>query len=258
METTGKVKLKRKPFEYILYDGSNFDAVQKFIGSAPIYKPNDDEADFMLGCNVGRMEWVSPGLFIVKDDFGHLSIYTRGMFEKRFEPWDFQDDIKIFILRSHRTCNEDECFVGQMTTYEMSHEIATDFKKKKRSEVTKDDYVIRCVICHEPATTLDCHYPYEVEMNRCEKHQHSRIDPCTWSDYGVAVEVCKDHYSMLGLKAKIEQQLDWLDKQDGCCCENILHDKLRSALWQLDHYMKAKWPAEQMGPSKQDEAKTGK
>lgn len=258
METTGKVKLKSKPFDYMLYDGSNYEKIREFVCAASICKPNDDDADFMLGCGVGRMEWVSPGMYVVKDDQGFVYTYTREMFERKFEPWDFQDDMKTFILHSHRTCNEDECFVGQMTTYEMSHEIATDFEKKKRSEVTKDDHVIRCVICHEPATTLDCHYPYEVEMNRCEKHQHSKIDPCTWSDYGVAVEVCKDHYSMLVLRTHIEKQLDWLMKQDMHLDENVLRDKLLDTLRHLDYYMKAKWPAEQMGPSKEDEAKTGK
>lgn len=258
METTGKVKLKRKPFEYILYDGSNFDAVQKFIGSAPIYKPNDDEADFMLGCHVGRMEWVSPGLFIVKDDLGHVSIYTRGMFERRFDPWDIRDDMATFVLCSHRTCGEDECFVCRLNIDELAHEVVTDFERKKRSELTKDDHVIRCVICHEPATTLDCHYPYEVEMNRCEKHQHSRIDPRAWSDYGVAVEVCKDHYGMLVLKAHIEKQLDWIMKQDMLLDENVLRDKLLDTLRHLDYYMNGKWPKEQMGPAKEEEAKTGK
>ena len=258
METTGKVKLKQKPFDYMLYDGSNYEKIREFVCAASICKPNDDDADFMLGCGVGRMEWVSPGMYVVKDDQGFVYTYTREMFERKFEPWDFQDDMATFILRSHRTCTEDECFVGQTTVDEMPHEIATDFEKKKRSEVTKDDHVIRCVICHEPATTLDCHYPYEVEMNRCEKHQHSKIDPCTWSDYGVAVEVCKDHYSMLGLKAEIEQQLDWLMKQDMLLDENVLRDKLLDTLRHLDYYMKAKWPHEQMGPAKEEEAKIGK
>lgn len=254
METTGKVKLKRKPFDYMLYDGSNYEKIREFVCAASICKPNDDDADFMLGCGVGRMEWVSPGMYVVKDDQGFVYTYTREMFERKFEPWDFQDDMKTFILHSHRTCNEDECFVGQTTEDEMSHEIVTDYEKKKRLEVTKDDHVIRCVICHEPATTLDCHYPYEVEMNRCTKHQHSKIDPCAWEDYGTAVEVCKEHYSFLVLKDTINERLDWLNENDKSVTGKILFKILVNALKQLDGYMNITWPKEQMGTSKEDEA----
>jgi hypothetical protein len=253
MENTGKVKRKPTPLKYIKYDGENYNDVLAFIGgTVPCGSPNQHDC-FMFGCGL-EARWVTPGLYFIKEANGHVEVCCKSRFKKTFIPWDFQDDMATFILRSHRTCNEDECFVGQMTTYEMSHEIATYFKRKKRSEVTEDDHVIRCVICHEPATTLDCHYPYEVEMNRCEKHQHSKIDPCTWSDYGVAVEVCKDHYSMLVLKAHIEKQLDWLMKQDMHLDENVLRDKLVATLKELDHYMKAKWPKEQMGPAKEDEA----
>ena len=248
METTGKVKLKQKPFDYMLYDGSNYEKIREFVCAASICKPNDDDADFMLGCGVGRMEWVSPGMYVVKDDQGRVYTYTREMFERKFEPWDFQDDMKTFILRSHRTCTEDECFVGQMTTYEMPHEIATDFEKKKRSEVTKDDHVIRCVICHEPATTLDCHYPYAVEMNRCTKHQCSKIDPFTWKEYGVAVEVCKEHYDMSLMRERLSDRIDWLDKNDKSITGKVLRDKFVAILKELDYYMKTTWPKEQIGP----------
>lgn len=167
METTGKVKRKPTPLEYIKYDGDNMEAIQKFTGIPGVCKL--DKTRILISDIELRIFVVLPGMYIVKNEDGKIAVYDEEKFRKIFEPWDFQDDMATFILRSHRTCTEDECFVGQMTTYEMPHEIATDFEKKKRSEVTKDDHVIRCVICHEPATTLDCHYPYEVEINplRC-------------------------------------------------------------------------------------------
>lgn len=167
METTGKVKRKPTPLAYIKYDGSNMEAIQKFTGIPGVCKL--DKIRIAVPENALRIFVVLPSMYVVKNEDGQIAVYSEEKFRKIFEPWDFQDDMKTFILHSHRTCNEDECFVGQMTTYEMSHEIATDFKRKKRSEVTEDDHVIRCIICHEPATMLDCYYPYEVEINplRC-------------------------------------------------------------------------------------------
>lgn len=35
--------------------------------------------------------------------------------------------------------------------------------------------VVRCVYCTCPATTVDCHFPYMHDYNRCDKHQNAGL-----------------------------------------------------------------------------------
>ena len=241
-------KLKPRPFEYMVYDGKNDEELKAFAGMAIAIKELGDGR--LIYDDEFRIYIVEHGMYVVKDENGRVAAYTKEQFEQKFSSWSFMDDLPRMLLYSHRHCREDECFV-----MDYPHQMMATDKipmKKKRSDLTDADNYIRCVICHEPATQLDHLFPNDTMDNRCSKHAKSLIDPCAWEGYGTAVEVGKEHYSFLVLKDKINERLDWLNKQDGCCGEIILYDKLRAAWYQLDHYMKVKWPSEQMGPKKED------
>lgn len=241
MKTIRTVKLKAKPCEYMVYDGTNYEEIREFADPAQNVPPSDckpkDRKDFLLYCGY-RMEWVQPGDYVVKDANGIMSVYTKEMFNQKFEPWNVMDDINRMLPYAHRHCWEDECFVMQG-----SEDIPC---KKKRSEVADSDEVVKCIICHEPATQLDSLFPSDTMDNRCSKHAKSQIDPCAWSDYGVAVEVCTEHYDFLITKVKIEGDIDFLDNEDKSVTGKALRDKLVATLKELDYYMKATWPHEQM------------
>ena len=254
METTGKVKLKAKPFKYIMYDGMNCEQIRDFIGKS--CSADEILNKYLLFWKDSKVKTVSTDCYFVKDENGNVSVYSKEEFKQTFEPWDLQDDLKRIMLFSQRHCEEDECLV-----MDDPHQMMATEKipvKKKRSEVTEQDDVVRCVICHEPATQLDHLFPVDTMDNRCTKHARSLIDPCAWENYGTAVEVCQEHYDFLGLKDKIEDRLDWLDKNDKSVTGNALRDKLVAALKELDSYMKTTWPSERMGTRKEEEAKTGK
>ena len=241
-------KLNSRPFEYMVYDGTNDEELKAFAGTVVAYNEHDSRR--LIRDDEFRIYIVDPGMYVVKDENGKISVYTKKEFEQKFSSWSFMDDLPRTLLYSHRHCREDECFV-----MDYPHQMMATDKipmKKKRSDLADADNYIRCVICHEPATQLDHLFPNDTMDNRCSKHAKSLIDPCAWEDYGTAVEVCKDHYGMLVLRAHIEKQLDWLMKQDMLLDENILRDKLLDTLRHLDYYMKAKWPKEQMGPKKED------
>lgn len=249
METTGKVKRNPTPLEYIKYDGGNMEAIQKFTGIPGVCKL--DKIRIAVPDSALKVFVVSPGMYVVKDENGEISVYTKKEFEQKFSSWSFMDDLPRMLLYSHRHCREDECFV-----MDYPHQMMATDKipmKRKRSDLADADNYIRCVICHEPATQLDHLFPNDTMDNRCSKHAKSLIDPCAWSDYGTAVEVCKEHYGMLVLKDKINERLDWLNENDKSVTGKILFKILVNALKQLDGYMNITWPDEQMGPAKPKE-----
>lgn len=248
MKNTGMVKLKARPFSYIIYDGTNLEAVKTFTGCPCICKY--DEMRLMMPDSEFRIYIVTAGMYIVKDENGEISAYTKEMFERKFEQWDVHDDMKNFFLFSHRNCGEDECFV-----MERAHMLMAGEKmpvRRKRSDLADSDEYLRCVICHEPATVIDCHFPHDTMHNRCTKHHASFIDPVAWDETGVAVEVCREHWDMLNVRHSIDDRIDWLDKNDRSVTGIELRGKLVETLKALDYYMKATWPGEQMGPKKED------
>lgn len=241
-------KLNSRPFEYIVYDGTNDEELKAFAGTVVASKEQGDGR--LIRDDEFRIYIVDPGMYVVKDENGKISVYTKKQFEQKFSSWSFMDDLPRTLLYSHRHCREDECFV-----MDYPHQMMATDKipmKKKRSDLADADNYIRCVICHEPATQLDHLFPNDTMDNRCSKHAKSLIDPCAWEDYGTAVEVCKDHYSFLVLKDKMEACIDWIEKSDMHLMENVLRDKLIEACRQLNFFMMAKWPDEQMGPKKED------
>lgn len=243
-------KLNTRPFEYIVYDGTNDEELKAFAGTVVAYNEHDSRR--LIRDDELRIHIVDPGMYVVKDENGKISVYTKKEFEQKFSSWSFMDDLPHMLLYSHRHCREDECFV-----MDYPHQMMATDKipmKRKRCDLTDADNYIRCVICHEPATQLDHLFPNDTMDNRCSKHAKSLIDPCAWEDYGTAVEVCKEHYSFLALKDKINERLDWLNENDKSVTGKILFKILANALKQLDGYMNITWPAEQMGPFKEDEA----
>lgn len=242
-------KLKTRPFEYIVYDGTNDEELKAFAGTVVAYNEHDNRR--LIRDDEFRIYIVDPGMYVVKDENGKISVYTKKMFEQKFSSWSFMDDLPRMLLYSHRHCREDECFVMDYPRQIM----VTDKipMKKKRSDLADADNYIRCVICHEPATQLDHLFPNDTMDNRCSKHAKSLIDPCAWEDCGTAVEVCKDHYSFLVLKDKINERLDWLNENDKSVTGKILFKILVNALKQLDGYMNITWPSEQMGMAKPKE-----
>lgn len=248
METSGKVKLKSEPYEYMLYDGKNYEKIQEFIGKYEYVDPYYDKCLRFWTDSGARI--VRPGSYFVKDENGIIFTYSETDFKKLFEPLDVTDFMRNFILYSDRHCNEDECFV-----MDYPHQMMATDKipmKRKRSDLADADNYIRCVICHEPATQLDHLFPSDTMDNRCSKHARSLIDPCAWEEYGVAIEVCKEHYDMSLMRERLSDRLDWLDKNDRSVIGNVLRDKLVAALKELDSYMKTTWPSERMGPKKEN------
>ena len=242
-------KLNSRPFEYIVYDGTNDEELKAFAGTVVAYNEHDGRR--LIRDDEFRIYIVDPGMYVVKDENGKISVYTKKEFEQKFSSWSFMDDLPRTLLYSHRHCREDECFV-----MDYPHQMMATDKipmKKKRSDLADADNYIRCVICHEPATQLDHLFPNDTMDNRCSKHAKSLIDPCAWEDYGTAVEVCKEHYSFLVLKDQINERLDWLNENDKSVTGKILFKILVNALKQLDGYMNITWPDEQMGPAKPKE-----
>lgn len=41
-------------------------------------------------------------------------------------------------------------------------------ERKRYADVHKNDTIIKCYVCDEPAEVLDGFYPYHIEYNRCK------------------------------------------------------------------------------------------
>lgn len=146
-------------------------------------------------------------------------------------------------------CEDDEVFVE---LHPSNTEMGFDYERKKQSELTPDDEVIKCIICGKPASQIDHHFPWEIHDNRCKQHRHSLIDEYVYDQYGCGVEVCKDHYRVLSLVSSMTSVADWLMKHPENPDAEPLRQKKIAFKQELDKFMAKQWPAELFGPMKED------
>ena len=146
-------------------------------------------------------------------------------------------------------CEDDEVFVE---LHPSNTEMAFEYERKKQSELTPGDEVIKCIICGKPASQIDHHFPWEIHDNRCKQHRHSLIDECVYDQYGCGVEVCKDHYRVLSLVSSMTSVADWLMKHPENPDAEPLRQKMIAFKQELDRFMAKQWPEELFGPKKED------
>ena len=123
------------------------------------------------------------------------------------------------------------------------------FEEKPISAITPNDKVIKCIICGEPARQIDHHYPYDGLDNRCERHRKSLVDIGVYEEFGIGIEVCKEHHRMLNLRSSIGAAMTWIRDNDSRDCE--MFKALDKAYWMLEKYMAHKWPDETLGPKEE-------
>lgn len=146
-----------------------------------------------------------------------------------------------------RDCAEDEVFV--ITTFEDGSVGRT---RKKKTELTAEDKVLKCIVCGESACWVDHLWPVETHDNRCEKHVNSLIDENVYDQYGVGVVVCRDHNNFLHIVYGMNACADWLMKHPENPDAEPLRQKMIAFKQELDKFMAKQWPDELFGPKKEE------